>query len=178
MAINYKEAQKIVNSGNADHAVGRFLQFVLRAYASGLHDENGMLDDMLVVSALLHKLLATAEGKRVMRRNYRGKHYTPERYGFPSPEMDIAMELLHGLISRKSALEKLTKQLADHRDEHPDRKTLETLLNDLEDHADFFLRNMSLIAADRGWDGRDVAHLGDIFAEIMDAIGGKNHGKH
>jgi hypothetical protein len=122
-------------------------------------------DDLIVMVALLHKLLATPEGKRVLKKSFKGKTYDVGKlFGLNSPEFDIGMLLVNGEITRQVALIQLQKQLAEGRDMHPDRKTLKTILDDIEEHCVTFYREAEVLT---GLGGMDIPDAEALLAKIL-----------
>lgn len=182
MAITFKQAFELVEQGKAEQSVCRFITHGLNmsaAVSSGDLKDDPVIDDYIVVVALLQKLLNTPDGKRALHRNYKGKTYEVLRdFGIPSPEMDIGMRLVYGIINREDALRQLKYQLYVIRQLDPDLKTIKRILDDLEQYAGLILKQFGGALYAAGWDGKSLNDLPGKFTNVWNALGDEIEKKH
>lgn len=164
MTITYKQAMQMVESHQAEPALKRFMGFVRHMSIlcrTGQMQDHQAADDMLVMVALIHKLLSTPEGKRILRKSYKGKSYDVlKSFPPPSPEFDIGMQLLNGLISRDDAITQLRDQLNTGRDLQPDYKTIKSILDDILSYCAVMMNEFDLMASFAGLDDEAIDALG------------------
>ena len=114
------------------------------------------LDDALVASIALARLLNTAEGRKLLKMpKRRNTQYKAEQFHFNSPQRKLAADFIAGKISQNEGLQKLGDTFADP----PDNRTLSRLFDDLVVHqTEWFKRcGEMLMAAGADADQRAAA---------------------
>jgi len=172
MAITFREAIKLVDSGQAAPAVKRFITF---ASQLAVLVRTGQIKDLpgvaetIVAAVALERLMHTKDGRKLLGLKASNKVYNARDIPLDSPKLDIGRRLIAGELTQPEALAAL-RALLDAADIHPDPKTLKQYLRDIEDQAHSIqdsLRHMMHLA---GWDGTE-AGLRAILADITQGKG-------
>ncbi len=152
MGLNVPDAIALIERGEANDCIGRFIAAVQTAVFS----KNPIaisLDDALVASLVLARLADSAEGRRILKTPKRkNTQYKAEDFGFRSPQREIAREVIDGRIFYAEALTKLEASFDGGR--IPDReRTLKRLLDDLILEEERFSEASAHALFIAGWDG-------------------------
>lgn len=154
MGITIIDAAKLVDRGEADEYVNRFVGSVYGALCS-TEPIAISLDDALVASMVLTRLADSTDGRKLLKMKKRkNTTYKAEKFSMFSPQRKVAAEFVSREINYPEALTKLESTFDDGH--VPDReRTLKRLLDDLialeEHHRDAFANLLALA----GWDGTD-----------------------
>jgi hypothetical protein len=162
MPLSLKEAFELAINGQSEEYVARFIEAVKFAAITG-NSAAVSLDDALVASIVLARLMDTVEGRRLLKMPKRKNlQYRASDFHFTSPQRKVAADFIAKKIDQKSALEKLCETFADP----PDDRTLKRLFDDLVEtqiEFDQRLREM-LIAA--GADADRLAAADEIMKNL------------
>ena len=154
MGLTFIEAEKLVDRGEADAYIARFVGSVQQAtLATEPFPIN--LDDALVASIALVKLADTTEGRKLLKKPKRkNTQYKAEQFSLKSPQRMAAMDCVTGKINYPEALTKLE---ATFDGGHiPDKeRTLKRLLDDLINLEEKNCASAAHFLALAGWDGTD-----------------------
>jgi len=163
MSLSLKEAFELVASGKSEERLGRFISAVKFAAITG-NSAAVSLDDALVASIVLARLMETAEGRKLLKKPKRKNvQYKSRDFHFTSPQRKVAADFLADKFDRKTGFEKLRETFADP----PDDRTLKRLFDDLVETQDEWDQRWCemLIAAGADADQRAAAD------EIMKNLG-------
>lgn len=153
MALSIIEAAKLLERGEAGEYISRFIGSVKTAVFSKYPIAIN-LDDALVASLALARLVDSAEGRKILKTPKRKNiQYKAEDFGFQSPQRAIAREVIDGKISYNEALDKLATTFAEGIDrERTGKRLLDDLISSEERNNEFSAR--ALVVA--GWDGTEA----------------------
>lgn len=168
MALSYPEIDALIRSGAAVQILDRFVRASVGlsiAIRTGQVEESEGDHETIVAGMALQRLMNTKDGRRLLGIKASNKVYNAKQYGPKSPHLDIARRLGCGEINREQALSELSDLLAKAQI-FPDKKTIATLLQDLEDMALELRTDLEYMLRVAGWDGREQS-LRDTFASIM-----------
>ncbi|GMU50618.1 MAG: hypothetical protein AMXMBFR31_28440 [Candidatus Desulfobacillus denitrificans] len=169
MALDFKEAIKLVDAGKAGPAVRRFIvfatQLAILARTGQIKDDLPGVDDTIIAAVALERMMNTKDGRKLLGIKASNKVYNAKDYPLDSPKLDIGRRLICGELTQPEALDALRALLAAA-DIHPDPKTLKQHLRDIEDHAHVIRESLAHLMRVAGWDG-SASGLQDTFAAII-----------
>ncbi|MBK7813861.1 MAG: hypothetical protein IPJ52_05860 [Rhodocyclaceae bacterium] len=143
MALNFKEANRLIDSGKALPAINEFLQFAATmnvALRTGQVEEMPGMNATYVAAIALQRLIDTKDGRRLLGIRKGNKVYDVKEYPLNSPRLAIGRRLVCGEITEPGALDLLRAKFAKT-DIFPDPKTLKQILRDM------FRGNVTVCAA-------------------------------
>lgn len=174
MALDFKEAIKLVDAGKAGPAVRRFIGFATQLailVRTGQMKDLPGVDETIVAAVALERMLNTKDGRKLLGIKASNKVYNAKDYPLDSPKLDIGRRLICGELTQPEALDAL-RALYAAADIHPDPKTLKQHLRDIEDHAHDIQESLAQLMRVAGWDG-SASGLPDTLAAILKSKGAR-----
>lgn len=168
MALDFKEAIRLVDAGKAAPAINRFIQFATHLailVRTGQMQDGPGVDETIIAAVALERLKQTKDGRRLLGLKASNKVYDAKKLPFDSPKLDIGRRLISGELTQPAALAEL-RALFDATDDYPDPKTLKQMLRDIEDHAHTIRESLEHLMRVAGWDGSQ-AGMPDTMAAII-----------
>lgn len=172
MALDFKEAIRLVDAGQAAPAINRFIRLATHLsilVRTGQMQDGPGVDETIIAAVALERLKHTKDGRKLLGLKASNKVYNAKDFPLDSPKLDIGRRLISGELTQPEALAEL-RTLLDAADIHPDPKTLKQLLRDIEDEAHTLREALAHLMRAAGWDGSQ-ASLADTMASLIHGKG-------
>lgn len=167
MSLSILEAASILNNGDGAEYISHFIGSVKHAVASG-NSAAINLDEALVVSMALARLIDTAEGRKLLKLPKRpNTQYKARDFGIASPQRNVIIEYLKCGGSYKDAVIALGNTFANP----PDDRTIKRLFDDLMEDQNVFNKNCADLLFAAGAKPGDHESQSRAAWEILKNIG-------
>lgn len=171
MSLSILEAARILNNGAGEEYISHFIGSVKHAVVSG-NSAAISLDEALVASMALARLIDTSEGRKLLKRQKRhNTQYKARDFGIASPQRTVIIEYLKSGGSYKDAVLALGNTFANP----PDDRTIKRLFDDLVEDQNVFNRNCADLLLAAGADPGDPESQNNAALKILSNIGYQPH---